>query len=286
MKTRYKLAFLFSAIFFLILLPHDNLLNQVEGAFNQKPTLVVQKATGPIPSKNIQRTATEQKEELLTKLKTILSPNTKYAVSIYDINGNEAFGINENQEMLAASVMKLEIAATAFRQIEAGNLSLDSLAGVADVRYQLQQMINQSNNDSWDLLNNLIGINTEQATADNLGLSGLQIMGNQMTSLDANNLLLQLYQGKDISLEHRNLLFSWMQNTETEDRITSAIPDNVTIYHKTGTLVGVVNDAAIVIDTKNPFILTIFTQDDTGTINQTQALRNATKEVYNYFETI
>ena len=79
-----------------------------------------------------------------------------------------------------------------------------------------------------------------------------------------------------------------MKNTETENRISPAIPTGVSFYHKTGTFGGGVHDAAIVIHPKNPFIITIFTNDSKGTPWETRftSIQNSAKAVYNYFSEV
>jgi beta-lactamase class A len=79
-----------------------------------------------------------------------------------------------------------------------------------------------------------------------------------------------------------------MQKTETENRISPAIPLGVTFYHKTGSFNGGFHDAAIVINPKNPFILVIFTNDLTG-IPESQrfsAIERAALSTYTYFSSI
>jgi beta-lactamase class A len=109
-----------------------------------------------------------------------------------------------------------------------------------------------------------------------------------MTTQSVSQLVLKLYKGEVLTTEHRDLLFSFMQNTETENRISPAIPTGVVFYHKTGSYEGGIHDAALVIHPRNPFILIIFTNDLTGLAHSTRftSMQSAAKAVYEYFNSI
>lgn len=285
-KKRYKLAILFLIIALLVFFPHDNLVDRVgevvsQGTILEKTSGKQKENLAEIENKKALR---EDKRKLL--LQTVgneLAINDKFGVSVFDINNSEAFGINEEEQFHAASVMKLAVAVTAFSDITAGKYSLSNT-----VTNNLQQMINQSNNNSWEYFNQLQGFNHQQDVVDSLGLSGIKIWGNLMSTKGVGELLLKLYKGEILTEDQRKLLFNYMQNTETENRISPGIPEGVNFYHKTGTFEGGVHDAAIVIHPKNPFILVIFTNDKKGTPWETRfkVMQNTTALIYNYFSEI
>lgn len=293
MKNRYKVASFILAIFFLVFLPHSNLLNQFDMAFSQKTVLekgavesaaASNKATSGENESNPDPTA---KGKLLADLEEQLSALKLYAVSVYDLNNGSSFGIHEDQAFPAASVMKILSATALLQAIDAGKYKLTQPLGGGTIDYQLEQMINQSNNDSWVLINTLVGIDNEQKVANNLGISGIVVNKNQMTSRAAEQLLLKLYKSEALTVSSRDKLFSYMQNTESENRISRGISENVTFYHKTGNFEGTIHDAAIVIHPKNPFILTMFTKDDTGQLTDDQRFdmfKIAAEKVYQYFD--
>lgn len=284
-KKRYKIAILLTLIGFLIFLPHNYLLNQVKEAVSQ--STILQKSEdakikqAEIEAKRQQRKS--KKQLLLQNVQTELSVNDKFSLAVYDINNSESFGISELEQFHAASVMKLLVATTAYIDVEEGKYSLSNT-----VTYNLQQMINQSNNNSWEYFNQLQGFDHQQEVSDRLQLTNVKVWGNLMSTKGVSDILLKLYKGDILTEEHRKLFLSYMQNTETENRISPAIPDGVNFYHKTGTFEGGVHDAAIVIHPKNPFILVIFTSDNKGTPWETRfkSIQNASTAVYNYFSEI
>ncbi len=293
MKNRYKIAALALALVFLVFLPHTNLLNNIEGAL--KESTVLSKNFGQTEKVDTAKLAREaaaarkvKQEALVAALTPILAVNDKYAVSIVDIKNAEKFGISGDVFFHSASVTKVLVATAALQGVESGKYKLTQPLGNSTLQYQMQQMINQSNNNSWDLFNSLIGFKGEQRVADQIGLVGVNIGQTQMTTDAVSDLLLKLYKGELLQTEHRDLLFSYMQKTETETRISPSIPTGVTFYHKTGTFNGGMHDAAIVIHPKNPFVLVIFTNDTKGTPWETRfdSFQKATTQVYDYFDSI
>ena len=287
MKNRYKVAALILSIIFLVFLPHSNLLNEFEKAFSEQTILqknIFSKKKETVKKKD----HSKERAALLVELEINLKVNQNFAVSIYDINNQESFGLNETNTFHAASVMKVLVATAALEEVEKGKYKLNSPLGNNTLQYQLQQMINQSNNYSWDSFNNLLGFKREQETAVKLNLTGVNVFQNQMTTKGASELLLKLYRGEVLTTAHRDLLFSFMQKTETENRISPSIPEGVTFYHKTGSFVGGIHDAAVVINPKNPFILVIFTNDVSG-LPESQRLATMQKSAsatYTYFSSI
>lgn len=297
MRNRYKLAILIFALFFLVLLPHNNLLNNIKTVIgtktvlekNESETDANKKAEQEKQEEKQAKIARETRQAALTaELNTTLLVNQQFAVSIIDINHDETFGINETTSFHSASVTKVLVATAALQGVESGKYKLTQPLGGSTFKYQLQQMINQSNNNSWDLFNNLIGFNGEQKVADQLGLTGVDMNQTHMTTDAVSQLLLKLYKGEALQTENRDLLFSYMQNTETENRISPSIPKGVTFYHKTGTFNGGVHDAAIVIHSKNPFVLVFFSNDTKGTPWETRfaGFQKATSLIYSYFDSI
>ncbi|MDO8260896.1 MAG: serine hydrolase [Candidatus Magasanikbacteria bacterium] len=268
------------ALISLVFLPHNSLLNNSDNVANQK-------ALAEAKKKAAQERKLKQ-DPLLAELNQKLSINDQYAVSIFDISNSEKFGISETKSFHSASVTKILVATAALQGVESGKYSLEQQLGAGTFKYQLQQMINQSKNNSWDLFNNLIGFNGEQKVADQLGLKGVDMNQTRMTTDAVAQLLLSLYKGKALRPKERDLLFSYMQNTETENRISPAIPKGISFYHKTGSFGGELHDAAIVIHPKNPFVLVIFTVDSKGTSWGTRfaSFQKATNLVYSYFDSI
>jgi beta-lactamase class A len=176
----------------------------------------------------------------------------------------------------AASTEKVLSAITYYHLVEKGVLSLDDTVGPYPASYQLQQMINQSNNDSWNAINDAVGGNDElQAYARSIGLQ-YNVDGNLMSTKDMAVLLTKLYTGELLNADHTKTLLSYMQHTNDETLIPSVLPSGLTIYHKYGELVdgatNVLHDAAIVTDGSNAYAIVIYSDGKTGVDARTKKI--------------
>ena len=95
MRNRYKFAILIFTLIFLVFLPHNNLLNNIESALKEKTVLsknsndtaAEQKAIAQARLKAAQERKTKQ-DALLLQLNQTLTVNDQFAVSIIDINNS------------------------------------------------------------------------------------------------------------------------------------------------------------------------------------------------------
>jgi beta-lactamase class A len=199
-------------------------------------------------------------EELISQIKniTVKSPDTEFSISIIDLSSNVQFGINDGISQHAASVSKVLTAAYLLKQTEEGKYKLSDPLGVYNIEFQLKQMVNQSNNNSWDLIDNLVGFTAQEQYAHSIGLTSVDIGNNKMSSKDAASLLSKIYKSEILNEQSKARLFSYMQNTETENLISPAIPKDVTFYHKTGLFEGEVHDAVIVDLASYPYVISVF----------------------------
>ncbi|MEI6477652.1 MAG: serine hydrolase [bacterium] len=187
------------------------------------------------------------------------NPHLIIGVSLVDLANGQRADVGGSHAFTAASTAKI-IAATDFlQQVEKGTYSLSQKLGNGTAKYQLQQMINQSNNDSWDLFNDLLGLPNEETFAHGVGLSSYDSSTNSLSSNDMATLLLKLYNGTLLNKDNTALLLSYMQKTNEESLIPAALPKGTKAYHKYGEYEDNVHDAAIVSDGKHLYILTIYT---------------------------
>jgi len=211
----------------------------------------------------------EKQEVLIETIKEIFaqdSPSTVFSLGVYDLNHKEYFGYNDTNPQHAASVSKVLTAVMLLDKVDKGEIKLSDPLGAYNVAFQLQEMINISNPDSWDLIDAKLGVDQQTAFAkERLGLAGVDMRNNLIAVKDLTSLLAMLAQGKVLSETSRNRLFSYMQKTESEDFFSPAFfKENLTFYHKTGKYLGEGHDAAIVKHKKNPFVLVVFSDNETS----------------------
>ncbi len=188
------------------------------------------------------------------------------SITVVDLKTGQETDRNGSKVVAAASTNKLISGLLFLQKVQNGGASLDDPMGAYSAGFQLQQLINQSNNDSWDLINNFLGFPAELSFADSLGLKAYSADNNTLSTNDMATLLQKLYQGQLLNADNTKLFLSYMENTNEESYIPPAIPDNVKLYHKTGLIDDYVHDGAIIDDGQNPFILVIFTNGN-GTYN-------------------
>ena len=231
--------------------------------------IIQSNATAEASTKKLQarKAATQQASATIRSL-IATDESDMIGVAIENMKTGAVTTFGSADQFEAASTEKVLSAITYYHLVEKGTLSLDDTVGPYPASYQLQQMINQSNNDSWNAINDALGGNDElQAYATSIGLQ-YKVDGNLMSTKDMATLLTKLYTGKLLNADHTKTLLSYMQNTNDETLISSVLPSGLTIYHKYGELVegktNVLHDAAIVTDGSNAYAIVIYSDGKTG----------------------
>jgi beta-lactamase class A len=231
----------------------------------------------PTPAPKI---STVNKDAFLNDLSNlILLPDAKFGIEILELTSGERFGINQNQAFHAASISKVLVATYALKKVDEKKLALDQIFDGVSLRERLRLMINISDNDSWELLLKSLGYSKIQKFGEEQGLLASNIYQNTTTAHDLTTLLGKLYRREILTPQSTDLLLSWMQNTEREERIPAAVLQGIKVYHKAGTLEGLGHDAAIVVHPKNPFVLAILSD---GKEDRTEVFREITWKVYQF----
>ena len=218
------------------------------------------------------------------------APGTTYGLAVYDLNNDEYFGSSDKKAQHAASVSKVLTSVYTYKQAEDGAIDLADSLGAYNVETQIKFLVNQSSQDSWDLIDELVGRETQNKYAKKIGLKSvdLRLGKNLMSPKDATMLLVKLVKGELISDTNRDKLFSYMQNTESEDYFSPGFPQGTIFYHKTGKYLGEGHDNAYVYHEKNPFVLTVFSVDNVnqGSLGRGKIMTLLATEVYNYFDSL
>lgn len=187
-------------------------------------------------------------------------PDLDVSVSVIDIGTNTKgnYGIQDN--FAGASTTKVLTAVTFLHELEQGKRSFNTQLNGTTAKQQLKLMINQSNNDSWAALNNLLSYADIETYAHSLGISSYSSKDNTITASDEALLLQKLYTREVINEANTSLLLSYMQNTNNEAMIPAVIPAGATIYHKYGQLEDRLHDASIVTKNNRAIALVIYTK--------------------------
>ncbi|MEX0616817.1 MAG: serine hydrolase [Candidatus Woykebacteria bacterium] len=256
-------------------------------------TVVSQNVSEEEKKEKAKQERAEQQDLLLEKLKVLFkqqAPGASFSVAVYDLNNDEYFGFNDTKAQHAASVSKVFTSVYTYYLSEQGKFSLTDILGAYNVETQIKYLINQSNEPSWELIDELIGRDPQNKFAKSLGFAtvDLRLGKNIMSPKDATMLLVKLAKGEIISEENRDKLFSYMQNTESENFFSPGFPQGTIFYHKTGKYLGEGHDNAYVAHPQNPFVLTVFSNNTAAPslVGRGKVMTLVAQEVYNYFDSL
>ena len=196
-------------------------------------------------------------------------PGMDIGVAIQDLNSGKSYHYGVSEPFLAASVSKLLTATLFLHQVEQGQQTLSEPVGGYTAQYELQQMIEQSDNDAWQNLNDLLSHDTLQNYADSIGFTNYDPDQNTLTVDDISMLLGKIYSGALLNQSHSQLILNYMKDANYDSFIPASVPAGVKVYHKAGWLDDRFHDAAIIDNSKHPYVLVIFTKDTTGTYDTT-----------------
>jgi beta-lactamase class A len=206
-----------------------------------------------------------------------------------DLKTGATYGVGAGQQMVAASMIKLLVLATALDQADQGKLSLDDtytlkskdLVGgtgslqargagaTVTLREAAKLMISESDNVAANIFIDKLGKKAINAEATKLGLSGTQLdrrmmqengSQNYMTADDAAIILKRIYDGKLGNEELSSFALDALKAQTDKTGFAQGL-SGATFAHKTGQLSdpAVQNDGGIVLD-DDPYILVAFTE--------------------------
>lgn len=220
-------------------------------------------------------------------LRAIIAGDTSdtIGVAIEDIASGNVMTYGAATPFEVASTEKILSAVTYYHLVEKGVLSLDNQVGDYPASYQIQEMVNDSDNDSWDAINDALGGNNElQNYANSIGLQ-YGVDGNMMRPQDTATLLSKLYSGHLLNSEHTKQLLSYMQNTNDETLIPAVIPARLTVFHKYGELDdiddagdSVLHDAAVVTDGTTAYAIVIYTSGSSSETTRTGIIQQIARQ--------
>lgn len=189
-------------------------------------------------------------EALDARIKAILDANSQYqiGVALVDVSRDPGaadvheYGVRE--EFVAASTAKVLAAAAYYHLVETGAASLDDPLGNYTAGFQLREMIQQSDNDSWSLIMDAVGHEQLTEYAGSLGVSYDPEI-NTLTPAEMATILAGVYSGTLLTAGDTAQLLSYMQDTNYETLIPAAVPEGITVFHKYGLLDDELHDAAV-----------------------------------------
>ncbi|MET3934355.1 serine hydrolase [Arthrobacter sp. OAP107] len=185
-------------------------------------------------------------------------PQYQLGVALIDMSDGVIHTYGVQGKFVAASTAKILAAGAYYHYAERGLLSLTAPMGGHTAAYQIHQMIQQSNNQSWALILGALGNQRIHDYAAALGISYYRTL-NELSPAETATLLYLLYTGRLITTAHANQLLSYMQHTNYETLIPAAVPPAITVFHKYGLLNGYLHDASILVQSGRAYAFVVYT---------------------------
>lgn len=220
------------------------------------------------------------------RIQAILAANSQYQIGVALIGLSQGAGTADvheygvREKFVAASTAKVLAAAAYYHLVETGAASLDGPLGSYTAGFQLREMIQQSDNDSWSLIMDAVGHEELTEYAASLGVS-YDPETNTLTPAEMATIVSRLYSGTLLNADHTAELLSYMQDTNYETLIPAAVPEGITVFHKYGLLGGELHDAGILARDGTAYALVIYTkgQDLSDVPERTEVIHQLTQAV-------
>lgn len=205
------------------------------------------------------------------------SSSGRFGISFVDLRTGESFGINEDDVFTAASTFKLPLNLYLYTLAAKGQIDLDEKMTFTEDDYEdgtgviqneqpgaeftLRRLsevsITVSDNVAANMLIRRLGYDQVLAFARSLGAKAPeQQNGYSMTTPKD----MAIYLKAVLALQKKypalgDELLGYLANTEFNDRLPGKLPPGLTVAHKIGTQVNVINDAGIVFLKGRPYLL-------------------------------
>jgi beta-lactamase class A len=221
---------------------------------------------------------------LESEITGIINANSQYqiGVTLIDLSDGSSYQYGVQAPFEAASTAKVLAAAAYYHLVETGAVSLDDPLGGYTSGFQIMEMIQDSDNDSWSLIMDAVGYLELQAYAASIGVS-YDPTDNTLTPSEMASILAGLYSGMLLNQQDTAQLLSYVRNTNYEWLIPAAVPAGITVFHKYGLLDDELHDASILTNGTTSYVFVVYTkgQDESDTPARTDVFHRLTQAVVN-----
>lgn len=258
----------------------------------------------PIITPFMQRTLSDVVEHSLAGTKG------KYAVVVKNMKTGEEYIFNEHEKYDAASLYKLWVMASAYKQMSEGKLKKDevlsdSIANInksfniasdeaeltdgdltTTVDNAINQMITISHNYSALILSRRIGSSYISNYIDELGLKESSFDAPpQTTASDIALFYEKLYRKELVNAASSMQMTETLKKQQLNDRIPKKLPSHIAVAHKTGELGWAKHDAGIVFTPQGDYVIVVLSESDFPA-GAAERIADLSKDIYDYFESI
>jgi beta-lactamase class A len=235
-------------------------------------------------------------------------PDGRYAVVIKNMKTGETFAYHEHDIFTSASLYKLWLAATAYKQLSEGTIkgttflqndvqSLNTMFHIASdsaertegtvamtVNEAINRAITISDNYAALILSSKVRVSNMALFLSSENFTESKVGNTPQTSAaDIASFFEKLYYKQLINPQSSETLLSILKKQQINDRIPKYLPPFIETAHKTGELDGNKHDAGIVFAPTGDYIFIALTETDRPTV-AAEETANLSKEVYDYFQ--
>lgn len=306
-----KMSFVERILFFFILTGIIITSAYIRLQYVEKGTLEAN-ILGPIASpiqKSVEvvREARESKELQKVVLPLIEQKEGTYAVSIKNLKTGGEYHVNDSEQFASASLYKLWVMGTVYKQIKDGKLTLNQTLSIDvptlnkrfnistesaemkegtityTVKNALEQMITISHNYAALLLTATVKLSNIQNFLNSYKLTDSH-MGTppKTTTRDILSFYELLYNGELVDKTSSDEMLEILKRQKLNDRIPKYLPGETVVAHKTGEFDGVKHDAGIVYSSKGDYIIVLMS-DTESEVKAAEVEAKISKAVWEYF---
>ena len=199
----------------------------------------------------------------------------KWSLYLKRLDTDQVIGINDDEKMIAASLIKLFIAGEFYTLAEEGELDADNFHNMPDL------MISISDNGAanslisactMDKINEFASEKGYEETELNRRMLEWNGTENYTSARDCGKMLEEVLKGEYVSEEASERILEALRDQQRTSKIPAGVPVEVETANKTGELDNVDNDAAIVWSPECTYILCIMSSDTGGRIPEIRKL--------------
>ena len=206
----------------------------------------------------------------------------KWSLYMKRLDTNETIGINEDEKMVAASLIKLFVAGEFYTLCEKGELNVEDYSTQPDLMISVSDngaantLIDACTMEKVNEFSKEYGFNETELNRRMLEWNGTE---NYTSARDCGVLLEEVLNGKYVSEAASERILKALKNQDRKGKIPAGVPFEVETGNKTGELDNVDNDAAIVWSPNATYILVIMSSDTYGRIDE---IRKLSSMVYKF----
>lgn len=202
-----------------------------------------------------------------------------YALYLFRLNDDSSLGINENEVLQAASLIKLPVMTLIYEKSEKEGFDLDSsytlrnedkVSGSGSLygkpsgykityRSLVELMGKESDNTAFNIVRNYLGDEEISNYIQKIGMDRTSLSDNKTSARDIGVFFEKLWKLDLVNQENRDEILSFLTDTIYEDYLPRSFPDEIMVSHKYAREVNVINDGGIIFSEK-PFVVVIISQ--------------------------